>query len=55
MVQWLSCSIAVEALFTGNQCSIPANSGRRLEVYSAFHPSEVGKMSTQLDEGGGAT
>ena len=47
--QWLNCSTAAKILLM-TWGSIP---GSWLEVHSAFHPSEVSKLSTQPAGGGG--
>ena len=49
VAQWLNCCTAAKTVLT-TRGSIP---GSRIKVDSAFYPSEVGKMSTQLAGGGG--
>ena len=46
---WLNCCTAAKTVLT-TWGSIP---GSRLKIDSAWYPSEVGKMSTQLAGGGG--
>ena len=48
VAQWLNCCTTAKIVLT-TWGSIP---GSRLKVDSAFYPSEVSKMSTQLTGGG---